>query len=47
MILQCNINLYAKIRKKIEKACFYDLFNANYSLFSSIMSNFVSKNYKL
>lgn len=22
MILQCNINLYAKIRKKIEKACF-------------------------
>jgi hypothetical protein len=36
-----------KYERKSRKQVFYDLFNANYSLFSSIMSNFVSKNYKL
>lgn len=41
------INLYAKYERKSRKHDFYDLFNANYSLFSPIMSNFVSKNYKL
>ena len=36
-----------KYERKSRKHDFYDLFNANYSLFSPIMSNFVSKNYKL